>query len=147
MTQTGTLTPEFVEYIPENIQAGVLYISMPLATAVHTCCCGCGHEVVTPLSPTDWKLIFDGVSVSLRPSIGNWSFPCQSHYWVISNHVEWAPAWSLTEIEKNRNYDNWSKTQYYQQEPNDNTPHDTTSMEPIATESWWQTLKRWLGYK
>jgi hypothetical protein len=46
------------------------------------CCCGCGHEVVTPFSPTDWKLTFDCVSVSLYPSIGNWSPPCRAHYFI-----------------------------------------------------------------
>jgi len=34
--------------------------------------------VVTPLSPTGWSLIFDGETVSLYPSIGNWNFPCRS---------------------------------------------------------------------
>ncbi|WP_353963011.1 DUF6527 family protein [Streptomyces sp. NBC_00365] len=39
--------------------------------------CGCGRKVVTPLAPQEWKLTLDGVSVSLHPSIGNWSFPLQ----------------------------------------------------------------------
>jgi Family of unknown function (DUF6527) len=33
------------------------------------CCCGCGEKVVTPLRPTDWKLIFDGKTISLDPSL------------------------------------------------------------------------------
>jgi len=28
--------------------------------------------------------------VSLAPSIGNWSFPCNSHYWITGNEVRWA---------------------------------------------------------
>jgi hypothetical protein len=43
---------------------------------------------VTPFSPKDWKLIFYGESVSLYPSIGNWNFPCKSHYWITKNSIE-----------------------------------------------------------
>lgn len=93
---------EFVEFVPDQLRDGVLYISIPYATVVHRCCCGCGNEVVTPLSPTDWKLIFDGRTISLHPSIGNWSFPCQSHYWIRDNGVEWAPRWSKEKIEAAR---------------------------------------------
>ena len=50
---------------------GRLYVSMTLAVAGHLCCCGCKTEVFTPLSPTDWTLIYDGDTISLDPSIGN----------------------------------------------------------------------------
>ncbi|MDA8128424.1 MAG: DUF6527 family protein [Betaproteobacteria bacterium] len=83
------LSHEFVEFIPEQLQEGVLYLSTTYATAAHLCFCGCGREVVTPLSPTDWKLTFNGETVSLSPSIGNWSFPCRSHYWIEDNCVHW----------------------------------------------------------
>lgn len=48
---------------------------------------------MTPLTPADWKLTFDGETVSLYPSIGNWNFPCRSHYWLTKNRIEWAPGW------------------------------------------------------
>lgn len=98
----AALVHEFVDYIPDVLKEGTLYISIKFATALHKCCCGCGHEVVTPLSPRDWKLIFDGETVSLDPSIGNWSFPCQSHYWIRRNSVVWARRWSKREIEADR---------------------------------------------
>lgn len=98
----AALAHEFVDYIPDVLQEGTLYISIKFATALHKCCCGCGHEVVTPLSPRDWKLIFDGETVSLDPSIGNWSFPCQSHYWIRRNKVVWARRWSKREIDGDR---------------------------------------------
>ena len=63
---------EFVEFIPSELQEAVLYVSIPYATAVHQCACGCGNKVVTPISPVDWQLLFDGETVSLTPSIGNW---------------------------------------------------------------------------
>ena len=52
---------------------------------------GCGGRVVTPLSPDDWRLTYDGDTVSLWPSIGNWAFACQSHYWIRSDQIVWAP--------------------------------------------------------
>jgi hypothetical protein len=79
----------FVEYVPEQLDPGVVYVSVEHALASHLCCCGCGHEAVTPLGPDDWKLIFDGVSVSLSPSIGNWRLPCRSHYWIERGQVRW----------------------------------------------------------
>lgn len=99
------LAHRFVEHIPERLELGELYISLPFATAVHLCACGCGKEVVTPLSPTDWKVTFDGESVSLHPSIGNWSFPCQSHYWVCNNRVRRSPRWSAGKIAEGRDRD------------------------------------------
>lgn len=87
------LNHKFVEFIPEALDDDVLYVSVIHGTAVHRCCCGCGREVVTPLTPADWKLTFDGETVSLYPSIGNWNFPCRSHYWITKNRVEWAPSW------------------------------------------------------
>ena len=87
------LEHRFVQYIPENLEEGVLYVSIEYATAIHSCCCGCGNQVVTPFTPNDWKIIFDGESVSLHPSIGNWNFACQSHYWINNNHVRIAQQW------------------------------------------------------
>ena len=62
---------KFVEFIPDELENGVLYVSVTYATAIHECCCGCGNEVVTPLAPNDWQLTFDGESITLFPSIGN----------------------------------------------------------------------------
>ena len=72
---------------PVTSTDGVLYVSIPFTMVVHRCCCGCGNEVVTPLDPTDWQMPIDGKSVSLSPSIGNWSLACQSHYWIHRSHV------------------------------------------------------------
>ena len=33
--------------------------------------------------------MFDGRTISLNPSIGNWSYPCRSHYWIKGNRVVW----------------------------------------------------------
>ena len=92
MTRHKVLVHQFVEFIPNELKEGTLYVCMGLATVVHKCCCGCGNEVVTPLSPSDWKLIFDGETITLHPSIGNWGFKCQSHYWIRDSRVRWAPG-------------------------------------------------------
>ena len=68
MTRRTKAQHLFVKHVPERLKEGILYVSMEYATVVHSCLCGCGNEVVTPLSPTDWQLGFDGASVSLRPS-------------------------------------------------------------------------------
>lgn len=91
--------------MPEVLAADGLYISPRFALISHLCCCGCGEEVVLKLSPTDWQLIFDGETVSLYPSIGNWGLPCRSHYWIIENRVRWAPKWSDARIKANREMD------------------------------------------
>lgn len=109
----AVIAHEFVEFMPDVLVDGVLYISMNFATASHRCCCGCGCEVVTPFSPTDWKLVFDGESVSLDPSIGNWSFECQSHYWITRNRIRSAPRWSTSMIEAGRSHDRITKDDYF----------------------------------
>jgi hypothetical protein len=98
MTRRTTVQHQFTEIISDTPQDGVVYISIKYATAIHLCCCGCRTEVITPLSPAGWSLTFDGQSISLSPSIGNWSFPCQSHYWIKHNKIQWARRWNQEEI-------------------------------------------------
>jgi hypothetical protein len=112
-SSTMRLLHKFVKKIPETLEDGTIYVSMTYGTAIHKCCCGCGREVVTPFSPTDWKLIFDGKTISLRPSIGNWNFECQSHYWITNNTVQWAPKWTQEEIKRGRAKDAMNKKAYY----------------------------------
>ena len=70
-------------------------------------------EVVTPLTPTDWKLTFDGESVSLNPSVGNWSIPCRSHYVIKNNRIHWATDWSSEQISEGRKTDKLKKDRYF----------------------------------
>src|SRR6478735_973968 len=108
-----TIQHKFVEFIPEVVQEGVLYISVEYCTAIHKCVCGCGNEVITPLSPTDWSLWFDGKNVSLSPSIGNWSFECKSHYFIKKNKIIFARQWEDGEIEANREKDVKKKEKFF----------------------------------
>ncbi|MDZ7840900.1 MAG: DUF6527 family protein [Gammaproteobacteria bacterium] len=116
MKERTTLSHEFVRTIPDELEERTLYISMDYATVVHKCCCGCGQEVVTPLSPTDWKLTYNGESVTLFPSIGNWGFDCRSHYWIDNSTVRWAEQWTPEQIEAGRAADRRLKGGYYEAE-------------------------------
>ncbi|WP_425553977.1 DUF6527 family protein [Dactylosporangium salmoneum] len=89
-TRRTVIKHRFVDSAPEVLEDGVLYVSIPYATALHRCACGCGSEVVTPISRAGWSLTFDGASVTLHPSIGNWNYPCRSHYFIRLNRIEWA---------------------------------------------------------
>jgi len=134
------VTFQFVEFIPtdQELEDGVVYVSTTYATAVHKCCSGCGNKVVTPISPTDWTLIFDGDTVSLDPSIGNWSLPCKSHYWITRNRVEWAAQWTRKQIEAGRAEDRRAKDAYFKAET-----ATTTQTEPAKAEAnFWQRFKK-----
>ena len=140
MTPDIVLKHEFVEFIPEELEQGMVYVSMRFATASHLCICGCGNKVVTPIRPTDWTLIFDGKTVSLEPSIGNWSFPCQSHYYIRKNRVRWAPKWSREQIERGRLHDSHDKEGYFgveiRAEARTEKPQVTK-----PTRNWWIAIK------
>ena len=107
------LAHRFVKNIPQELEDNVLYISMEYSTAIHKCACGCGNQVVTPFTPTDWNMTFDGEVITLYPSIGNWDFPCQSHYWIRESEIRWAPKWSRKQIEDNRAEDRLLKKKHY----------------------------------
>ena len=84
------VAPEFVDEVPSVPEHGKLYLSCRYRAAVHLCACGCGAKVSTPLHPTGWRLSYDGETVSLSPSVGNWSEKCQSHYVIRDSRIIWA---------------------------------------------------------
>jgi hypothetical protein len=124
------LLPRFVKGIPRKLDPGVLYVSMEYGTAVHSCCCGCGQEIVTPLTPTDWQLTIDGETVSLCPSIGNWNLPCRSHYMIKRNRVIEASPWGKSRIEAEQKRDKTAKAKFYAQSTE---PISTTKNKPLET--------------
>ena len=109
----ASVSHEFVENIPPELAERVLYVSIPYAIAIHLCACGCGNKVVTPISPAEWQLLYDGESVSLTPSIGNWEFPCRSHYWIRHDKIQWAGRWSDEEITEGRQRDAEDLANYF----------------------------------
>ena len=132
------LRNEFVDHIPEQLDDGVLYVSMRFGTVVHRCACGCGEEVVTPLGPVEWRLTYDGKTVSLEPSIGNWSFPCRSHYWIDEGIVRWARGFSEAEVALVRQKAWTRRNSYYQTETGE-MPGRVT--QPSSWRSIWESIR------
>jgi len=137
-----TIRHEFVEFVPDQLVDGTLYVSLTYATAVHQCFCGCGRRVVTPLSPTDWELSFDGKSVSLYPSIGSWALPCRSHYWITENEVEWAGTWSREQIDAERKADRLAKDRYFRRRQMSKA---AALPEPDSKTGSWERLQAWIA--
>ena len=145
MIKMKTLEHEFVDILPSTLEPGTLYISMEYRTAVHSCFCGCGNEVVTPFTPTDWKLIYDGDTVSLKPSVGNWNQPCRSHYVIKRNSIVWAGSWTEKQIEAERMRDQAAKQMFYgtNSEPSANI-HVSDEVPINNNVTLWQKIKGWI---
>jgi len=96
---------KFVEYMPKIIEDNILYISIEFKVAKHRCPCGCGDIIVTSIDPNRWKLTYDGETVSLSPSIGNWTHKCKSHYFIKNDSIKWARKISDDDIDSVINRD------------------------------------------
>ena len=81
---------QVVHRVPEHLCPGILYVCFECNVVAHLCACGCGEKVILPIDPNFWSVKYDGETVSLAPSIGNFQFPCKSHYWIKENKVIWA---------------------------------------------------------
>ena len=83
-----------------------------------------------------------------NPSIGNWSFPCRSHYWIRNNTVQWAEEWSQEWIDAGRSYDRRAKETYFDgpamttedHEPKDKPGTPEAGKVPLGL---WQMVKKW----
>jgi hypothetical protein len=136
----------FVDFIPDNIEEGVLYISLDYGAVIHKCACGCGSEVNTPLTPTGWRMIYNGETISLKPSVGNWSFDCKSHYWITNSKVKWALKWSDETIQKVRIDENSEREEYYRSKDSDPIERETEKVQAISgteNKSWFQRILFW----
>ena len=81
------IIPIFVEFIPKELEENKLYISEEYKCAIHLCLCGCGEKTITPLGGgKNWDLVKENNGkVSLIGSVGNYNFPCKSHYIITKN--------------------------------------------------------------
>lgn len=140
----ASIAPAFVEYVPRVLDHGTLYISITYRTAVHLCACGCGNKVATPIRPADWVLTYDGDTVSLAPSIGNWQLPCRSHYWIHNNNIRWSGRWSDTQIEAGKARDHQDRTRYYTSKTaSEDRSGDGSSQAPPRRRSRFTRLHQW----
>ena len=144
MMRYKRLEHRFVEHIPERLEPGVLYLSMEYATSAHSCCCGCGEEVVAPFTPTDWRMTFDGETVSLRPSIGSWTLKCRSHYVIDRGKVIEAGPWSEEQVAAERKRDHAAKARFYGQAPVADEPTGPVSVAPPPS-IWRRAWRRLSG--
>jgi hypothetical protein len=112
VSRSRAIEVRFVEAVPKDREDGVLYISIAHGTMVHNCACGCGSKVATPVGPARWRFTYDGESVSVCPSIGNWSYPCRSHYRIDHNRIRWASGWSEERIAAGRARDRSERKRY-----------------------------------
>lgn len=147
---------EVVGSIPEVLKPNILYVTKDGDVAGHLCACGCGREVITPLSTTDWSVSFERQGATLFPSIGNWAFPCRSHYFISDGAVVWARAMSAKAIAEGRRRDKARKQRHYELQaslqstpasqaakasPNPPAPAVTAVSNPRGNgRAWWRRL-------
>jgi hypothetical protein len=157
VSRATTVGHEFVQLVPDELEPATLYISIAYDTIVHSCLCGCGLRVVTPLSPAEWRLTYDGKTVSLSPSVGNWSFPCQSHYVIAHGRVRWAAQFSRHRVENVRKRDRQDLEAQLTGRPHiaaptpdtartqDSAPAPGSDPGPAQTPPWWRRAVRKLA--
>jgi hypothetical protein len=150
MTEGTHLRPEFVTSFPTPMKPGVVYVSVEYNSCGHLCACGCGREVITPLAPVQWSFAYDGENISIRPSIGNWSLPCRSHYVVDRGKVRWARDFNEDEVAWNRLRDrallegSYSGDESLPDWPADEPDPTTDDLEPDAPRDgvWERMIRR-----
>ena len=146
MIRCHRLEHRFVRTVPDQLEFGVLYVSMEFGTATHSCCCGCGEEVVTPFTPTGWKMTYDGETVSVWPSVGSWTLRCRSHYVIDHGRVLEAGQWNSMQSAA-RQRENTPAAGDNPVTATPATPAQPTSL-PTASDGkmlgWWTRLGRWL---
>ena len=103
-----------VHYMPAELNPGVLYVSEEFGAAAHLCACGCGAKIRTPLGPTEWSFETTDGGPTLRPSVGNWQQPCQSHYWIRRGQIIWDRKWTPDEIAAGRRREDQRLRAYYE---------------------------------
>ncbi len=116
----------WIENMPEKMNEGDLYISTKHRLIEHMCACGCGSEVSLPLGRSEWRVEYDGDTISVLPSIGNWRLPCKSHYMILESKTKWCKKWSEEEIYIGRLRDRHEK--------------ETDIQRKIKRISWWQKI-------
>lgn len=141
-SKTTEFIPVFTDVVPKPIEDGRIYISLKYRTVIHKCACGCGSEINTPLHPTGWAFVYNGLTVSLRPSVGNWSEECQSHYWIENNKVHWSRRWSTREILEERRNHRFEINRFFGSDDLMETDEDVLTKTWFVRRAWsWITSK------
>ena len=104
---------EHVEFMPKQLEPGVLYITRKYGTAAHLCACGCGEKIRTPLGPTEWSVTETPSGPSVWPSVGNWQRACESHYVIKNGRIVWSGKWSPEQVLAGRRAEEARREAYY----------------------------------
>jgi hypothetical protein len=118
---------EAVEFMPAQLQPGILYVSKKYRTAAHLCACGCGEKVRTQLGDLGWRITDGRSGPTLFPSIGNWQKSCRSHYVIKGGWVLWRSDWTDEEVLDGRWEEEMRRNAYFQ----------------AQREGWWERFKAW----
>lgn len=143
MIRYRSLEHRFVEHIPDDLQPGLLYVSLEYGSVAHSCCCGCGEEIVTPLTPTDWKIVYDGETISLTPSVGSWNLPCRSHYVIRHGRVIEAGQWTDEQVVAEQRRDRLAKARYYGREVEEQKPAIVDESKSTENTGFWDRIVTW----
>lgn len=133
---------QFVEFVPYALEPETVYVSIEHDIAIHLCACGCKNQVVTPLSPAGWSLTYDGLSISLSPSIGNWNFECKSHYFIRKGRIDWSRKFSRDEIEWVQDRDAKERARLYDKDDIASIVTAIDVKESKGFWGWWLSLLR-----
>jgi hypothetical protein len=137
----------FVESFPDDLEPSMLYVSMDFASVAHKCACGCGLPIYTPLTPLGWRLIYDGESISLYPSLAHDGAPCRSHYWIQRNTIRWGNALSKEQAQHIHQSTMASLDRFYEQRAAPQAPVEQgalISAAPSTQDPRWKRIWRWL---
>ena len=119
---------ETVEFMPAQLEPGILYVSEKYRTSAHLCACGCGEKVRTQLGNLGWRFTKGRSGPTLYPSIGNWQKPCRSHYFIRDGQVLWQDCWSDEMVLEGRRAEEMRRDAYFQ----------------AQRKGGWARFKRWL---
>lgn len=122
---------QFVDYIPADLEQGVLYVALDFGAVMHLCADGCGERISTPLHPAQWSLTYDGSAISLSPSVGSGSM-CGSHYWIRNGEVRWSQSMSQEQFRRGRERDRVAAQRYYEPDTSPTQRLEAHSSGPFA---------------
>ncbi|MDA8311216.1 MAG: DUF6527 family protein [Actinomycetota bacterium] len=132
--RVNSVKPRFVEFVPDTLEEGIVYVSIEYGAVIHSCCCGCGEKVSTPLSPAQWSITYDGQRISLWPSVGSGALPCNSHYIISRNQVQWASSLTQAQTQAAQRRDRSDLVEHYEFQVAEAQEHA----------NWRSRIKRWL---
>jgi len=102
-----------VQYLPQELEPGILYVSEEFGVAGHLCPCECGSKIITPLGLTEWSFNKYDEKPTLYPSIGNWQLPCRSHYWITEGEIEWSYQWTEEQIKEGYRHEEMRRQRHF----------------------------------